>query len=85
MTSRGPVGGGHAQDHLRRAVVEEPAVATDDEGLACRPADGVEDALHEVFKVVRLHEDARLLAQAGCAGLLTFDGPGCDGMHGRSS
>src|ERR671933_113238 len=38
-----------------------------------RPADGVEDRLHEVLEVAGLHEDARLLPQARSARSLPLE------------
>jgi hypothetical protein len=77
------VGGGHAQDHLRGAVVEIAPVAAQHEGLARRAADRVEDRLHEVLEIMWLHEDRGLLAQAAGAGLLALDRPGFDHMNGH--
>ena len=82
---RRAIGCGHTQDHLRRAVVEITTVAADDKGFTRSPANRVKNGLHEVFQIMRLHKDAGLFAQAGCAGLLPFDRLGRDGVHGSSS
>ena len=66
--------GGHAQDHLRRTVVEIAPVATKNQGLTCDAANSGPDALDEILEVMRLHEDRGFLAQARGAGLLAFDG-----------
>jgi hypothetical protein len=45
------------------------------------PPKRVESGLHEILEITGLHECARLLAQAGSAGLLPFDQAGGHGAN----
>ena len=51
-----PVRRGHLQDGLDRRFIEVAPVAADGQRLAADPADAIEDRLHEVLEVARLHE-----------------------------
>ncbi len=77
------VRGSHGNGLLDDLDVEEAAVAADDQCLALKSIERVEDRLDEVLSVVLLLEHRHLLAQAGCAGLLVAIGFGLDGPdHG---
>mmetsp|Transcript_12216 Transcript_12216/g.32856 ORF Transcript_12216/g.32856 Transcript_12216/m.32856 type:complete len:553 (+) Transcript_12216:728-2386(+) len=68
----------HLDDDLDGLVVPVAAIATHHQRATLEAdairLEGIEGALHEVLQVVFLHEDLRLLAEAGGAGLLALDG-----------
>ena len=77
------VGRRHLEDHLGRAVVEEPPVAPDDQRRAGIPPDDVEDRLHHVLEPPGLHGDTGACAQPGGAGPLIRYRRGGNGPHSR--
>ena len=73
-------------DDLDRLPVVVAAVAAEDQGLAPKTLERIEDRLDEIFQIVRRLEDGHLLAQARRAGLLVGEGFGRDGLdHVRVS
>jgi hypothetical protein len=64
---------GHAQDHLRGAVVEVTAIAAKHERFSGDAPDAGPNRLDEILQIVRTHENPRLLAQAGCSRFLVFN------------
>ena len=81
-----PRGRGHAQNDLCRTVVEVSPVAAQNQRFALHAADTRPDRLHEVFQIMRLHENGGLLAKAGRPGFLTVNRFGLDtgDRHGGS-
>ncbi len=74
------------ETYLRGGSIVEPAIPSNHQRAAAQllRGQGVKDALHEILEVMRLHEDARLLAQARCPGLLPVEwrsGDGADGVR----
>ena len=80
-----PIGRSHLDDDLCRLPVVVSAIATQHQGDALRVADGVQNGLNEVLKVMWLQDDLDFLAQARSSGLLVFERLGADGfdVHGR--
>ena len=81
-----PVGRRHLGHDLDRLAIEEAAVAAQNQRLAVKALERIEDRLDEILQIVRGLEDGDLLAQTRRAGLLIGEGQRGDGSdHGRFS
>jgi hypothetical protein len=74
------VGCRHLQNDLDRFAVVKAAVASQHQRSTRRCSDGIKDALHEVFQIVRLPECRNTLAQSGSARFLIGKGSCLDSM-----
>ena len=73
-------------DHdLDRLAVEKAPVAAEDQRLALKALERIENRLNEVFEIVRPLEDRHLLAQTRSAGPLVGERLGGDGSDHRRS
>ena len=79
------VGRGHFDDLLNSNVIVKASVAADQKCFVIQFADGVENALHKVFNIIRLHGDPGFFPQAGRSHFLVVIGRGRNCFNHRSS